>query len=122
MDIKPNSFPNTANCGNPNENIPVAVLGTESFDVTTINLIDDLGNGQTSPRFGKTGTEASETHNTGHLQDVNGDGLMDMLFHFRFGDTDFACTDTTVTAILKGQTTDGTLFTDADTLRLVPLN
>ncbi|MBI3030565.1 MAG: hypothetical protein HYY64_13740 [Candidatus Rokubacteria bacterium] len=130
VDVKPTSFPNSWGCKALSKGLPVGVLSSESFDATTIDV--------TSVRFGRTGTEAQEIHKdkkTGQPvahppKDLNGDGLLDMIFHFRFGDTGFSCADIpagqssfTVNAILKGTATvNGILntpFTDADTLRLV---
>jgi hypothetical protein len=91
IDIIPDSGPNTWPCQNTEEDLPVAILTTDTFDATTI----DAG----SVRFGKAGTEASEVHrddegNAGrHVADVNGDGRDDLMFHFRFGDTGFSCDD-----------------------------
>jgi len=124
MDIKPGGFPNTWNCKDVSDLIPVAVLGSDVFNATTIDV--------NSVHFGKTGSEAQEAHKTktGQLvrhepKDVNNDGLLDMIFHFRFGDTGFSCTDiplgqksVTLIAILTG-TAGGKAISDADTLRLV---
>jgi hypothetical protein len=97
IDIKPESFPNHISCKNLKGLIPVAVLTTNTFDAATINV--------STVKFGKTGTEASETQGKGRLEDVDGDGDQDMMLHFRFGDTGLDCGDTE--AILTGETTDG---------------
>jgi hypothetical protein len=83
-------------------------------------------------RFGEMGTEAEEVHRTQdgsakrHEEDVNGDGSLDLVFHFRFGDTGFSCddipagaTEKTLIGKLQGKTLDGTDFSAADELRLV---
>jgi hypothetical protein len=120
IDITPGSFPNLSTCKDRKGVIPVAVL-TNTFDATTIDA--------NSVRFGKTGTEATEAHKKGgqavrHVEDVNLDGRLDMVFHFRFGETGFSCDDIpagqtsfTLPAILKG-TANGTDISASDTLRL----
>ena len=84
-----------------------------------------------SVRFGKDGTEAGEVHQKNdeakrHVEDKNKDGLLDMVFHFRFGDTGFSCGDIpdgdksfTLTGTLTGETEDGTAIEGEDNLRLV---
>ena len=102
---------------------PVAILSGANFDATTVNA-DSVG-------FGKTGTETAEVHTKKgkakrHVEDVNKDGVLDMVFHFRFGDTGFSCFDdipffdksVTLTATLTWSA-NGTAFTAQDSLRLV---
>lgn len=72
IDIKPGSDPNSINLKSKGV-VPVALLGSESFDVTTV---DD-----STVTFGPD--EATIAHNSAHLEDVNGDGYEDMVFHFR---------------------------------------
>lgn len=109
IDIKPGSNPNSINCKNQNGVIPVAILTTTSFDAQTVDA--------STVRFGQTGTEASETHNKGHIEDADGDGDLDMVLHFRFGDTGIQCGDTQ--AILSRQTTDGKQITGSDAIQTV---
>jgi hypothetical protein len=91
IDIIPGSDPNTWPCQNTEEDLPVVILSTEDFDATNVDA--------DSVRFGKAGTEASEVHRDDegkaerHVEDVNGDGRDDLVFHFRFGDTGFSCDD-----------------------------
>ena len=77
------------------------------------------------------GTEAAEVNKKKevakrHVEDVNKDGLLDMVFHFRFGDTGFSCDDIpageksfTLTGTLTGETQNGTAIEGEDNLRLV---
>jgi len=123
IDIKPGDFPNSISCKSSSEGLPVAVLSTQTppFDATTIDA--------DSVTFGKTGMEASESHKKGgkavrHIVDLNGDGLLDMVFHFRLGATGFGCGDiptgakaVTLNGILKGLA-GGTPISDSDTLTL----
>jgi hypothetical protein len=98
-------------CNQLNRDLVTAVLSTAApaFDATTIDADTvSFGRDELSPR-------AAEKHqNQGssvrHEQDVNLDGLTDMVFHFRLGDTDFSCADipggassALIPAILSGQ-------------------
>jgi hypothetical protein len=122
IDIKPGSDPNSINCNNTREIIPVAILSTEDFDATIVDA--------DSVRFGKTGTEAAEVHRDRngnarrHVEDVNGDGRDDLVFHFRLGDTGFSCDDipesedsVELTARLTGEA-NGTSTEGEDSIRL----
>jgi hypothetical protein len=116
IDIKPGSDPNSINCKNQNGVIPVAILTTNmaagesiDFDATTVDPL--------TVRFGRTGTEAVETHGTGHIEDVDGDGDLDMVLHFRFGETGILCDDTE--AILTGKTNDSKPLQGKDAIRTV---
>jgi hypothetical protein len=122
IDVKPGSSPNSFGCKAINGRVPVAILGSADFDATTVD-VDTV-------RFGKTGTEAGESHTTRtgaamrHVEDVNKDGLADMVFHFVFGETGFSCSDALGEALvelparLTGETLDGTPIAGEDTIRL----
>jgi hypothetical protein len=81
-------------CNQLNRDLVTAVLSTAApaFDATTIDADTvSFGRDDLSPR-------AAEKHQkkgaaTRHEEDVNLDGLTDMVFHFRLGDTDFSCAD-----------------------------
>jgi hypothetical protein len=79
---------------NPRSNgvLPVAILTTPAFDAASVDVSSVL--------FGSAG--ATEAHGTGHLQDVDGDGDVDLLLHFETPATGIACGDTS--ASLTGQT------------------
>ena len=123
IDIKPGSDPSSWDCRDVKRELPVALLSTTDFDATTVDA--------ESVRFGKDGTEAAEVHKKKevakrHVEDVNKDGLLDMVFHFRFGDTGFSCDDIpageksfTLTGTLTGETQNGTAIEGEDNLRLV---
>jgi beta-glucanase (GH16 family) len=73
-------------CNQGNGEVPVQLLSTPDFDATTVD--------HTTVTLG----DAGETHvdkKTGeprrHVEDVNGDGLDDLVFHFRFADTGLLC-------------------------------
>ncbi len=87
-------------CNRGNGVIPVQLLSTPDFDATTVD--------HTTVQLG----EASEAHidrRTGearrHVQDVNRDGLDDLVFHFRFRATGLECYPETVP--FNGSTFDG---------------
>ncbi len=115
IDIKPGSDPNSINPKSKGL-IPVAILGSETFDVADVDV--------TTLWFGKTGTEASPAHDltdpvvyADHLEDVNSDGYMDLVSHYRTQSTDIAKGDTSAT--LTGQTTGGIPIAGTDSIRTV---
>jgi len=108
IDIKPGSDPNAVNPRSKGV-IPVAILGSMDIDITQVDF--------SSVTFGING--ASPTHD-GHVEDVNDDGYMDMMFHFKNQESGFVCGDTE--AILIGETFDGTPITGTDTIKTVGCN
>lgn len=109
IDIKPGSFPNAVYLGSKGR-IPVAVLTDENFDATTVDWETVL--------FGVHGTEAEAVHHA--FQDVDGDGDIDMIFHFRTQDTDIQYGDTS--AYLRGFTLDGKELEGYDSIKSVGFN
>jgi len=107
VDIKPGSFPNSINPRNKGV-IPVAILGSARFDVTRVNPL--------SVRF-RPGA-ATEVHNRGHLEDVNRDGLLDLVLHFSTEAAGLTCGMTS--ASLIGSTTDGITLVGSDSVQIVP--
>jgi hypothetical protein len=112
IDIKPGSDPNSINCSNSRGVIPVAILTTATFDATTVD--------HTTVTF----ESAAETHvnkKTGvarrHQEDADGDGDLDLVLHFRLGDSDLTCASTVGT--LTGTTFGGTPITGTDAVRMV---
>ena len=109
IDIKPGSDRNPVNCKNKgNGVIPVAILTTDGFDAQAVDCA--------SVRFGPLG--ASETHGKCHVEDVDEDGDMDLMFHFRRNETGVACGDTMM--VLWGMTLDGFEFEAYDYIDTVP--
>ena len=111
IDIKPRSFPNSFGAKSKGK-IPVAVLGSDVFDVTAI---DDA-----SVRFGDAPDpigDAAIFHRNGHFEDVNGDGYMDKVFHFPFVDTNLDPADTY--GCLGGEVF-GLDFLGCDSVNIVP--
>ncbi|MBU8869893.1 MAG: T9SS type A sorting domain-containing protein, partial [Gemmatimonadales bacterium] len=118
IDIKPGSEINPINCKQPqNGTIPVAVLGSGEFDVTTLD--------QATIRFGPDEATAANHpgHNNNrnhirHSMDINHDGHPDLMFHFRLAETGIHCGDTEAT--LTGETFDGEPVLGTDVIRTVP--
>lgn len=106
LDIKPGSDTNPVNPGSRGV-IPVAILTTDSFDAVTVD--------PTTVRFGRNGSEAAVEHSA--LEDVDGDGRLDLILHFRTQRTGIRCGDTS--ASLTGETTSGEPIQGADTINTV---
>ncbi len=103
IDIKPGSDPNGINPRSKGV-IPVAVLGSASFDATQVD--------SSTVVFGPD--ETSPVHD-GHVEDVNGDFFDDMVFHFTTQETGIACGDTDAT--LTGETFGGDSITGTDAVK-----
>ena len=115
IDLKPGSWPNSINL-NGNGVQPVALFGSQWLDVSRVNV--------SSVRFGVDGVEASAVHN-GHIEDVNADGIPDMVFHFRefqLGIDVNTPGETTMPLYLKGALNNGVLFKGSDIARITPNN
>lgn len=107
IDIKPGSDPNSVNPRSKGK-IPVAILSTADFDATT-----EVDKG--SLTFGRTGDEDSLARCTKSDEDVNGDGLLDIVCHFNTSDAGFGDGDRV--GILRG-TMDGVLILGFDPVRV----
>ena len=103
IDIKPGTFPNTINPRSKGK-ITVAILTTDTFDATTVDPSTVL--------FGVTGTEVSPFQSA--LEDVDGDGHLDLVLHFTTQGTGIICG--TDSASLTGSTFSGQNFEGADSL------
>jgi hypothetical protein len=103
IDIKPGTSLNSINPQSM-ARIPVAVLTTDTFDATTVDL--------TTVFFGATGTEAAPVQSA--REDIDGDGNIDLILHFKTQDTEITCGDTS--ASLTGETFSGQAIEGADTI------
>ncbi|MBN1274252.1 MAG: hypothetical protein JXB26_18470 [Candidatus Aminicenantes bacterium] len=106
VDIKPGSTQNSINPRSKGK-IPVAILTTEDFQANTVDVNE--------VRFGKTGIEAAPVHYA--LKDVDGDGDLDLILHFKTQETGIQCGDTQ--AFLTGRTIDGKFIEGSDSVRTV---
>jgi len=89
--------------------IPVAILSDGGF-----NAVDEVVRG--SLTFGLTGEEKSLAFCYSHGQDVNSDGIDDLICVFRTEKAGFHCNDSE--GILKGRTVDGTSVKGSDSVRM----
>ncbi|MGD2086187.1 MAG: VCBS repeat-containing protein [Candidatus Aminicenantes bacterium] len=113
IDIKPGSWPNAINPRRKGV-IPVAILTTGTavgesvdFDATSVDPL--------SVKFGPG--EAEEAHTKGHIKDVDNDGDLDMVLHFKTQETGIQYGDTEV--CLRGNTCDGKSIQACDTIKTV---
>jgi len=108
IDIKPGSDLNPINPMSRGV-IPVAILGSEAFDVADVDL--------TTLAFGPDG--APLAHRNGpHVKYVNHDGLDDLLAHFPTEKTGIAFGDEE--ACVTGEALDGTPFEGCDAITTEP--
>jgi hypothetical protein len=113
IDIKPWSDPNSINSKSKGV-IPVAILGSDIFDVTTVDVTSlGFGPGDAEPVHDLTDPIVYADH----LQDVNLDGYLDLVCHFKTQESGLAKGDTD--AILTGATNDGGTFTGTDSVNIV---
>ena len=110
IDIRPG---NDINPINPRSQgtILVALLSTDGFDAPT--QVD-----QSSLTFGRTGVEPSLAFCNTTPQDVNGDGLLDLVCHFRTQTAAFQAGSTQ--GVLRGETVEGAAITGTDSVLIVP--
>jgi hypothetical protein len=106
IDIKPGSSPNSLN-PRSNGNIPVAILTTESFDASSVD--------PSTVSFGRTGEETAPLRSS--LEDVEGDGDLDLVLHFDTQQTGILCGDSL--ARLSGKNFDGQRLEGSDSVRTV---
>ncbi|NIM58038.1 MAG: hypothetical protein GTO16_03715 [Candidatus Aminicenantes bacterium] len=108
IDIKPGSDANRIN-SNGHGVIPVAILGSADFDVTTLDPSTVMMDGQGVRMKGKSGR-------AGSYEDVNDDGFIDLVVHIEDGDV-YTTGDTvgTVTA----ETCEGELIGGQDSISII---
>lgn len=108
IDIKPGSEPNSVNLGSGGV-IPVAVLSTPTFDAATVDPFSITLEGGAVQLKGKSG-------NAGSLEDVDGDGHLDLVIHIM----DWTLVEGSTIATLTGHTLDGIPIQGSDSVRIVP--
>ncbi len=103
IDIKPGSFPNSINLGSKGV-VPVAVLSTIEMDAAMVDPATVVFAGVGPLRFA--------------VEDVNGDGLKDLIFHFDTQKLNLTASSTEAT--LSGKNKDGLSVAGTDSVRIVP--
>jgi hypothetical protein len=103
IDIKPGSDPNSINLKSKGV-VPVAVLTTDGFDASDVDPVTVLFAGAAPLRWA--------------MEDVDGDGDVDMLFHFEAQELDL--TEGSTQAFLTGYTHGGEFIWGKDTVNIVP--
>jgi hypothetical protein len=107
IDIKPGSDPNAISTMNRGV-IPVAILGSETFDVADIDV--------TTLAFGPSA--AAPAHNAGgHWEDVNDDGFTDLVSHYRAEEAGIEFGN--MEACVTGETLDGLPFEGCNTVEVL---
>ncbi len=108
IDIKPGSYPNSINI-NSKGRVPVAILTDEDFDAANVN--------SSTIMF----LDANPVHSA--LEDVDDDGDMDMIFHFKTQNLDFSLVVDEGSeypyAYLSGETFSGDVIGGKDTVSLI---
>jgi hypothetical protein len=110
IDIKPGGNPNPINLKSQGT-APVAILTTDDFDATTVDPTTvTLAGAPVKPKKNGMLMYAYE--------DVNGDGRVDLAVHV--STHGLHLDESSVAAVLTGQTFDGIAITGSDTVRVVP--
>ena len=100
--LRPDSEKNPIKLGSRGV-VPVVLYGEVDFAVEDVD-VDTLAFGPDA---------SSIAHRNGpHFDDIDGDGLLDMILHHRIADTGLTAYD--VEACLNGQTIDGASFEGCD--------
>jgi len=112
IDIKPGIYPNSINLRSRGL-VPVAILSSDEFEAIMVE--------PKTVEFAGAGVEMRANTNKwmAHEEDVNGDGLVDLVFQFATQDIDPG-TFQNGYAVLTGITYDGMFVEGADEVTLVP--
>jgi hypothetical protein len=103
IDIKPGSFPNSINLKSKGV-VSVAILSSSTFNVVDVDVNTVMFAGAVPEKFA--------------YEDVNSDGVADLVLHFRT--QDLHLTDSSTEATLTGKLRNGTSVTGTDSVRIVP--
>jgi hypothetical protein len=111
IDVKPGCDTNTINLGSAGV-IPVAILSSPSFDATTVDPATISLSGASVKLVGNGKRYLAQP------EDVNGDGLDDLMCHVVTDELELEIGDSVV--VLEASTYDGTAVTGQDFIRIVP--
>jgi hypothetical protein len=103
IDIKPGSYPNSINLGSHGV-VPVAVLTTDGSDASTLDPVTVVFAGAAPLRWA--------------MEDVDSDGDLDLIFHFKIQELNLYADSTD--AALTGQTFNEVPVERTDTVNIVP--
>ena len=103
IDIKPGSDPNSINLKSKGV-VPVAVLTADDFDASTVDPSTVEFAGASPVRW--------------TMEDVDGDGDLDLILHFKT--QELGLTEDSTESTLTGETYDGELLWGTDTVNIVP--
>lgn len=103
IDIKPDSYPNSINLKSKGS-VPVAILTIDNFETIDVDPETILF------------ADAEPTHWS--IEDVDDDGDMDILFHFKIQELNLI--ESSTDAVLIGNTYDGIEFEGIDLVNIVP--
>ena len=110
VDIKPGSYPNSINLGS-NGVVPVAILSSATFDAATVDPLTVTLSSSPIVLRGNGTPSAS-------LQDVNGDGLLDLVV--QVSTEALQLTSTSTSAALQARTYAGMAIAGLDDVNIVP--
>jgi hypothetical protein len=113
IDIKPGNYPNSIN---PSSNglIPVAILGSDTFDITAVDWTTvEFGSDSSSPAHDLNDPAVIAEHTV----DVDDDGDSDLVLHFKTRRTGIECGHTSTS--LTGETYEGQPIRGSDSINTV---
>ncbi|VUX56277.1 exported protein of unknown function [uncultured Woeseiaceae bacterium] len=113
INIKPGGSPNSINPRSRGK-IPLVILTTNTADGDSSNF-DALQVDASTVRFGPA--QAEIAHSSGHAEDVDSDGDLDLVLHFSTQSTGITCGMTTATLI--GKTFGGESIFGTDSVKTV---
>lgn len=108
IDIKPEGEPNSINLCSKGV-VPVAILGSDTFDVNDIN--------QTTLTLAGATVKAVRNRILCGTEDINADGYTDLVCHFNT--TGLSLDKTSTSATVKGKTVEGTPIEGSDSVAIV---
>jgi hypothetical protein len=106
VDVRPGESPNPINIGSRGV-VPVAILGSEELEASQIDVL--------SVRFGPGSAAPS---GAGLFEDVNGDGVVDLLLRFSAQASGFSAGD--AEGCIVGETVSGEAVAGCDAVVVVP--